>query len=189
VNEGYGVKYMTQMWNEIWEQPLALERCYERNQSVLNEIVGVIKSKQIDQVIIAARGTSDHAAVYGKYVIELLTGIPVSLAASSIFTIYKKSLRFQNALVIGVSQSGRAADVLEVLKSANEHGAVTVGITNFPDSPLAEEVRYHLSCEAGLEKSVAATKTFTTQIFLLAQLAALWAGDAELEKEICTLPE
>jgi glucosamine--fructose-6-phosphate aminotransferase (isomerizing) len=179
---------MTQMWNEIWEQPLALERCHEKNRAILEEIVTVIKSKQIDDVIIAARGTSDHAAVYAKYVIEILTGIPVSLAASSVFTIYRKSLRFQNALVIGISQSGKAADVLEVLKGANARGAITIGITNFSDSPIAKEVKYHLNCEAGLEKSVAATKTFTTQIFLLALLASMWAGNKALGDELLTVP-
>jgi glutamine---fructose-6-phosphate transaminase (isomerizing) len=180
---------MTQMWNEIWEQPMALERCYQKNQPAIKEIVEVISKKQIDQVIIAARGTSDHAAVYGKYIIELLTGIPVSLAASSIFTIYQKSLKVQNALVIGISQSGKAADVLEVLKCANSNGAVTIGITNYNDSPIALEVKYHLNCEAGVERSVAATKTFTTQLYLLAQLAAKWAGAEDFEKEIITIPE
>ena len=180
---------MTLMWNEIWEQPLALERCYEKNKSVIKEIIGVINKRQIDQVVIAARGTSDHAAVYGKYIIEMLTGISVSLAASSIFTIYHKNLKFQNSLVIGISQSGKAADVLEVLKCANSHGAITIGITNYADSPIAQEVKYHLCCEAGVERSVAATKTFTTQLYLLAQLAAGWADDKEFAKEILTIPE
>ena len=180
---------MTLMWNEIWEQPLALERCYEKNKSVIKEIIGVINKRQISQVVIAARGTSDHAAVYGKYIIEMLTGISVSLAASSIFTIYHKNLKFQNSLVIGISQSGKAADVLEVLKSANSHGAITIGITNYTDSPIAQEVKYHLCCEAGVERSVAATKTFTTQLYLMAQLAAGWADDKEFAKEILTIPE
>ena len=180
---------MTLMWNEIWEQPLALERCYEKNKSVIKEIIGVINKSQISQVVIAARGTSDHAAVYGKYIIEMLTGISVSLAASSIFTIYHKNLKFQNSLVIGISQSGKAADVLEVLKCANSHGAITIGITNYADSPIAQEVKYHLCCEAGVERSVAATKTFTTQLYLLAQLAAGWADDKEFAKEILTIPE
>lgn len=179
---------MTQMWSEIFEQPQALERCRKNNARVLDEIAGLLNARQIDQIVIAARGTSDHAAVYGKYVIEMLTGIPVTLAASSVFTMYGKSLKFRNALVIGISQSGRAADVLEVLKAANASGALTVGITNFSDSPIACEVKYHLSCEAGLEKSVAATKTFTAQIYLLAALAARWAKDETLLRELDTVP-
>jgi glucosamine--fructose-6-phosphate aminotransferase (isomerizing) len=180
---------MTQMWNEIFEQPLALKRCHEKNRTALDEVAGVIRAGQIGQVVIAARGTSDHAAVYGKYVLEMLTGLPVSLAASSVFTMYGKSLKLKNALVVGISQSGEAADALEVLKGANAGGAVTVGITNFPDSPIAKEARYHLGCEAGLERSVAATKTFTAQLYLLARLAALLAEDKALLCELETVPE
>ena len=72
-----------QMWKEILEQPVALERCHVKNASVIREIVQAVKSKNVRHVVLAARGTSDHAAVYRKYVIELLLGIPVSLAASS----------------------------------------------------------------------------------------------------------
>lgn len=180
---------MVQMWNEIWEQPLVLERCIDRNMATIREIVNVLNSMDIRSVCIAARGTSDHAAVYGKYVIELLTGIPVLLAASSVFTMYQGRLKLKNTLVIGISQSGKAADVLEVIRRANEEGAVTVSITNFPDSPVAAEAGYHLCCEAGLEKSVAATKTFSAQIYLLAQLAAEWAGNAEIRTELSGIPQ
>lgn len=180
--------FMTRMWSEILEQPLALRRCGEKNQKVLKEVVDEVKKRRIEQVVIVARGTSDHAAVYGKYALEMLTGIPVSLAASSVFTVYKRSLNLQNALVIGISQSGKAADALEVLKSANACGAMTVGITNYADSPIAAESAFHLNCEAGVELSVAATKTFMTQLFLLAGLAALWSGDESLGKELETVP-
>ena len=180
---------MTKMWNEIWEQPLALERCHDKNISVIQTIAESLNGRQIDQIVLAARGTSDHAAVYGKYVLEMLTGIPVCLAASSVYTIYQRSLKLKNALVVGVSQSGRAADVLEVLKGANQCGAVTVGITNYDDSPIAAEAQYHLNCEAGVEKSVAATKTFTTQLYLIAHLAAQWSGDGDFQQELLTVPE
>ena len=179
---------MTHMWNEIMEQPVALQQCYEKNRVLLDEVVAAISSRQIDNVVIAARGTSDHAAVYGKYVIEMLKGLPVSLAASSVFTMYGKSLQYEHSLVIGISQSGRAADVLEVLKGANAKGAITIGITNFSDSPIAQESKYHLNCEAGLEQSVAATKTFSAQMFLLGMLASLWAKDEEAQKELITVP-
>ena len=179
----------TLMWKEILEQPIALERCHVKNAPVISEIVKAVKSKNVKQVVLAARGTSDHAAVYGKYAIELLLGIPVSLAASSIFTIYQGSLNMENCLVIGVSQSGRAADVLEVMRSAKKNGAITVGITNNAESEIAQESEFFLNCEAGLEKSVAATKTFGTQIFLLAALAAEWAGNIKMQGEIYQLPE
>jgi len=180
---------MTQMWNEIHEQPAVIERCLKANAGPINKIADVIKSRGVDFVVIAARGTSDHAAVYGKYVIELSTGIPVALAASSVFTVYGRSLNLRNSLVIAISQSGRAADVLEVIRSANKEGAVTLSITNSPGSPLANEATYHLYCEAGPERSVAATKSFMAQIFLLGQLAAKWAGNKDMELELSLVPD
>ena len=180
---------MVQMWNEIWEQPVILERCYEKNIHAIIELVKVLRGKNISSICIAARGTSDHAAVYAKYVLELSTGIPVALAASSVFTMYHKSINLKNSLVIGISQSGEAADVLEVIKCAKKEGAITVSITNFSSSPLALESNYHLCCEAGLEKSVAATKTFTTQLYLIAQLAAEWTDNSDLRTEISFIPE
>lgn len=179
---------VTLMWSEILETPAALERCRERNAPVIKQIVKAAESKNIRQVVLAARGTSDHAAVYAKYAVELMLGIPVSLAASSIFTIYQGNMKFDNCMVIGISQSGKAADVLEVLRNARKNGAITVGITNNAESEIARESEYFLSCEAGPEKSVAATKTFATQLFLLAALTAEWAGNASLMEEIYSLP-
>lgn len=183
---------MTKMWDEIYEQPAVLEKCLQ-NAGFIKEIAMALKSQDIHLVYIAARGTSDHAAVYGKYLIEYLLGIPVALAAASIFTVYHKNLNLKKSLVIGISQSGEAADVLEVIKSANQTGAITISITNAPDSPLAVAAKFHLYCNAGVEASVAATKTFTSQIFLLAQLAAEWAqqrnGPANLKEELTRVPE
>ncbi|MGD8401916.1 MAG: SIS domain-containing protein [Bacillota bacterium] len=176
------------MWNEIFEQPVALEQCL-RDLTMVHEAVKAIRSRRIDFIYIAARGTSDHAAVYGKYLMETSLGIPVVLAASSVLTVYQRELNLKNALVIGISQSGKAADVLEVIKSANHQGAITLTVTNAPDSPLAQETQFHLYCNAGTELSVAATKTFTAEIFLLAELVAEWAEDAGLQQELKRLPE
>lgn len=179
---------MVQMWQEILEQPVVLEGIIG-NLEAVKEAVRMIGAQDIATVCIAARGTSDHAAVYGKYLIELITGIPVSLAASSILTIYQKDLHYKNSLVIGISQSGEAADCLEIIRSANRQGALTLSITNAPDSPLAREAKIHLYCGAGIEQSVAATKTFTAQIFLLAQLVAEWGKVTELIGELAQVPE
>ncbi len=179
---------MTKMWDEIYQQPAVLEKCLQ-NTGFIKEIAMTLKSQDINLVYIAARGTSDHAAVYGKYLIEYLLGIPVALAAASIFTVYHKNLNFKNVLVIGISQSGEAADVLEVVKSANQHGAITVSITNAFDSPLAGAAKFHLYCNAGVEASVAATKTFTSQIFLLAQLVTEWAEQRNVQVELAKVPE
>jgi glucosamine--fructose-6-phosphate aminotransferase (isomerizing) len=178
---------MFKMWDEIWEQPAVLEKCL-KDIKTIQTAVKAIRSRDIDFVYIAARGTSDHAAVYGKYLIETTLGIPVALAASSVLTLYQRELNFKNALVIGISQSGKAADALEVIKNANNQGAITLTITNSPDSPLAKAAKFHLYCNAGAELSVAATKTFTTEIFLLAQLVAEWGTDENLKNELAELP-
>ncbi len=179
---------MTQMWKEIMEEPATIENSINQNISLIHDIVERIKQRNIEHIMIAARGTSDHAAVYAKYIMEIMLGIPVALAAPSVFTVYQRRLRLDNTLVIGISQSGKAMDVLEVVKSANSAGALTVSITNYSDSPLATEANYHMDCSAGVEKSVAATKTFLAQITLLAALTAVWAGDGQLLNEIRALP-
>jgi glucosamine--fructose-6-phosphate aminotransferase (isomerizing) len=180
---------MIKMWEEIFEQPDVLKRCLENNDKLLESIVEDIKGRDIDLVFIAARGTSDHAAIYGKYIIEYTLGIPVALAAPSILTIYKKKLNLKNSQVIGISQSGEAEDVLEVIGNASEQNALSVSITNFEDSPLAKAAKYHLHTNAGLEKSVAATKTFTAQIMLIALLVAKWSGNEEMLSELKLVPE
>ena len=177
------------MLEEIMEQPSALKRCFYANKETIGAISNILKSRNIENVVIAARGTSDHAGIYGKYIIECELGIPVSLAAPSIYTVYGKSLKLNNSLVIGVSQSGKAADVLEVIKNANACGAVTVSITNDSASPLALEANFHLYCNAGLEKSVAATKTCTTQMYLLAQLVAEWSRNQDIKDELLIMPD
>jgi glucosamine--fructose-6-phosphate aminotransferase (isomerizing) len=179
---------MKRMLDEILEQPVAIERCAAGALNTIRELAHIVKQKDIGAITIAARGTSDHAAVYGKYVLEILTGIPVGLSAPSVITMYSRKLRMDNSLVIGISQSGMAEDVLEVIRNANMAGALTVTITNNEESPLAREAQHHLNCSAGPELSVAATKTFTTQIYLLAALAAELAGEMNVKRELSALP-
>jgi glucosamine--fructose-6-phosphate aminotransferase (isomerizing) len=179
---------MVQMWEEIFEQSEVLKKCAAYNGATIAGLVKELERKAADTAVIAARGTSDHAGIYGKYIMEYYKGLPVAMAAPSIVTIYQRKMNFKDKLVIGISQSGRAADVLEVVGRANESGAVTVGITNDPDSPLAGEARYRLFCNAGVEKSVAATKTFIAEMLLLAQLTAEWSGDGQLRKGLEELP-
>lgn len=180
---------MTHMWLEILEQPKVFEKCLIQNEKNIRTIVSILKERNIRHVIIAARGTSDHAGIYAKYLAEIKLGIPVTLAAPSIFTLYNGNLKMDDSLVIGISQSGRAADVLEVINKAKAQGALTVSITNHADSPLAQEAEFHLDCAAGVEKSVSATKTFTTQVYLLAHLIAEWAEDEALKNELSKVPE
>lgn len=179
---------MVYMWEEICEQPSVIERCGKENREKVRELSDLLKSKKINSVYIAARGTSDHAATYGKYVFGLNLGLPVTLATPSVFTIYEKGIKFENCLVMAVSQSGKAADALEVIRSANRQGAITVSITNDEESPLAKEAGCHLYCAAGREISVAATKTFTSEMYLFALLAAEWSGDTAFAADLAKLP-
>ena len=180
---------MTLMQQEIFEQPKALRECLSYNKKTLEDLTKKLRESNITNVVVAARGTSDHAGTYGKYLIESLLGIPVGLAACSVVTLYGGKINYKNMLVIGISQSGKAADVLEVMKQAKESGAVTVTITNTLGSPLADCADYHLYCDAGLESSVAATKTFGTQLYLMAHLACMWAERADLLAELAKVPK
>jgi glucosamine--fructose-6-phosphate aminotransferase (isomerizing) len=180
---------MTKMYKEIMEQPAALARCLEKNTPLVKAIAKELRKHRIDSIYIAARGTSDHAAVYGKYLFELVLGIPVALAAASVYTLYRRNLHLEHSFVIGISQSGQAADALEVVQAARRQGALTVSITNAPDSPLAAAAEFPLDCAAGPELSVAATKTFSTELFLLANLAAEWADNRLFQERLRQIPQ
>jgi len=180
---------MNSMWSEIHEQPEVIRACLAANHERLDEIASNVKERNIKYIVIAARGSSDHAGVYGKYMIETLAGYPVSLAAPSVFTIYGATVRFADALVVGVSQSGEAEDILSVLRAAQNYGAPTVGITNQKGSPIARLAEYSLDCSAGKEESVAATKTFTAQMFLLGLLAIKLSEDPDRARAFERIPE
>ena len=162
---------MPYMLNEIREQPDVLRNAIEHEFHAVEALAMEIKRRKITFAYIAARGTSDNAAVYAKYLLEIHHGIPVALAAPSVFTLYNTVPRFgPNALVLGISQSGAGPDVIDVVRRAREEGALTACITNEPESDLAKTAEYPLLINAGEEISIAATKTYTGT---LAQLALL----------------
>lgn len=179
---------MTIMWKEIMEQPKTLLQCREANREPIRKLAEAVRAKGIRNVLLAARGTSDHAALYGTYLIELMLGIPVSLAAPSVFTLYNRTMKLEDTLVIGLSQSGQAADALAVIEAGNKAGAITAAITNVADSPMALCAQHSLLCSAGPETSLAATKTFTSQIMILAMLVAELAGDKEFDALLEKVP-
>ena len=124
--------------------------------------------------LIAARGSSDHAALYAKYVWATLAGYPVALAAPSLSTLYGAPLRLDGALVVGISQSGQSPDIVAVLAEGRRQGRPTLAITNDPDSPLAQTADHVVLLHAGAERSVAATKTYTASCAVIAAFAAQW---------------
>jgi glutamine---fructose-6-phosphate transaminase (isomerizing) len=163
---------MSLMLSEIAEQPEALARTISAERKKIAELGRLIKQREIGLIVLVARGSSDNAALFGRYLLEITTGIPVSLAAPSVHTIYGAQLHLQNALVVGVSQSGEGEDINLVLENSRRCGAYTVGITNEPASAMTKIVDTTLLMHGGTERSVAATKTFTGQMLLFYMLAA-----------------
>src|ERR1041384_2393445 len=163
---------MSLMLTEIAEQPAALERTIAQERVKTAKLGNILKARDIHLIVLVARGSSDNAALFGRYLLEITTGIPVSLSAPSVHTIYDADLRLDHALVVGVSQSGEGEDINRVLENARASGAFTIGITNEPGSSMTGIVDETLLTHGGKERSVGATKTFTGQMLLFYMLAA-----------------
>jgi len=169
----------TLMWKEISETPEVLSKIRSTNEGVMRSLVSAIKNAKATNFVAAARGTSDNALTYFKYILEIMSNYTVGLSAPSVVTLYRGKINYSNSIVIGCSQSGRARDVLEVIEKANSQGAITIAVTNDLESPMAQSAKYHLYCNAGEEKSVTATKTFNAQLYLLLWLALELSDDKE----------
>lgn len=163
---------------EIQEQPTVLNRLIALEMPTIERIAQAIRKFDPVFVLIAARGTSDNAARYAQYLFGIRLGLPVALATPSIHTLYDSNPRVERALVIGISQSGQSEDVRRVVRDAKAQGALTVGITNDPQSPLAQESQYHINLQCGEERSVAATKTYTAELTAVALLTSQMIGDS-----------
>jgi glutamine---fructose-6-phosphate transaminase (isomerizing) len=179
---------MSTMRDEIRQQPAAIERTLKAEWRKVQRLKKRFESHRPRLIILAARGTSDNAAQFGRYLIEITTGIPVSLAAPSVFTLYRAKVDMRDSLVVAISQSGESTDTNLVLERAKEAGAQTLGITNEAESTLAKLAGYALLVRAGKEKSVAATKTYTGQLFSV-YLLAYALGAAIKEADLESIPE
>lgn len=173
---------MSLMLQEIAEQPAVLEKTIKAELGKVEKLGSFLREKDIDLIVLAARGSSDNAAFFGRYLLEVTTGIPVSLAAPSVYTLYNARVNLSRALVVGVSQSGEGEDINQVLESAKKAGAFTVGITNEAESSMAKLADETLLIHAGREKSVAATKTYTGQMLHFYLLAKI-LGNAKIAFE------
>jgi glutamine---fructose-6-phosphate transaminase (isomerizing) len=162
---------MSKMLEEIREQPDALDRTLRLGLKAAAKLAREVAKKRPKLIILAARGTSDNAAQFGRYLLEITTGIPVSLAAPSLFTLYDARIDLKDALIVAISQSGESTDTNLVLERGREQGTLTVGITNEPASSLAKLADHLFFVRAGRERSVAATKTYTGQVMSLYLLA------------------
>jgi glucosamine--fructose-6-phosphate aminotransferase (isomerizing) len=173
------------MLEEIREQPAALARTLAGELRGVERFKKTVEAARPRLVVLVARGTSDNAALFGRYLIEITTGIPVSLAAPSVETLYGACLDYRGALVVALSQSGESTDINLFLEKARRQGARTLGITNERSSALARTADHVFLVRAGKEKSVADTKTYTGQMMALYLLAYALGGrirKAELER-------
>jgi len=174
---------MSFMLNEIREQPDVIGRLVDAEQESAARLAAEIERRGVGFVVMAARGTSDHAAIYGKYLLEIKNSLPVGLADPSVYTLYGANLKMDRALVIGISQSGQATDVAECLERSKQAGALTAAITNVPGSTLTRIADHTILCHAGQEKGVAATKTYTSTLAALYLLSASLSHDVKHAKK------
>ncbi len=172
------------LYSEITEQPECIQRLLASQRKTVERIAGAIQKRDIQYVFLAARGTSDNAGRYANYLLGAMNGLPLALATPSLFTYYKRPPKLNNALVIGVSQSGQSPDIVSVLKEGKRQNCLTLAITNEPNSPLAQTADFVLDIHAGAEKAVAATKTYTAELTSIAMLSAALRGNKKYWDEL-----
>ena len=174
--------------DEIAQQPAVIQRLLNEGRADTEAAAAAIRDFNPPFVCIAARGTSDHAAIYAQYLFGHALRLPVMLATPSLHTVYAQPADLSQALVIGISQSGKAEDVKAVLSDARRGGALTLAITNFDESPLAQAAQLRLPLRAEREFSVAATKTYTAQLTVIAMLASALANEPAKWDDLAALP-
>ncbi|HEX6290721.1 MAG TPA: SIS domain-containing protein [Herpetosiphonaceae bacterium] len=172
---------------EIHSQPEVIARLLDRQIGPVARIAE--RLPEFSYALIAARGSSDHAATYATYAWASLAGYPVALATPSLYTLYHTPPRLSGALVVGISQSGQSPDIVAVLEEGRRQGRPTLAITNDAASPLAAAADHVIELHAGQERSVAATKTYTAQVTVMALLAATLSRTSERLDELRQLPE
>jgi glucosamine--fructose-6-phosphate aminotransferase (isomerizing) len=178
----------TLMSAEVAEIPAAAARFLEGSRERVAEAAAAMRAVDPRLIVTVARGSSDHAATYLKYVAELAAGVPVASVGPSVASIYGRRLRLDGAVCLGISQSGQSPDIVEMMRSAGEGGALTVAITNVAASPMAAACDHTLALHAGPERSVAATKTFVSSVLASLALVAEWQEDEALRAAVAALP-
>lgn len=177
------------MAQEVAEVPQAVARMLDTSAAAITAAAAALRALDPQILLTVARGSSDHAATYLKYAVELTAGVPVASVGPSVASVYGRPLRLAGAACIGISQSGRSPDIVEMIRAAGQGGALTLAITNFADSPMALASRHCLPLAAGVEKSVAATKTFVSSVVAGLALVAEWQDDPALKTAVATLPD
>ena len=179
---------MSRMLEEIRQQPQALERALATKLREAERFRRFLEQRRPRLILLIARGTSDNAALFGRYLLEITTGIPVSLAAPSVATLYHARMDYRDTLAVAISQSGESTDINVAVEAARRQGAITLGITNEASSALARLAEHVFLVRAGKERSVAATKTYTGQILMLYLLAYALGGGVRVS-DLQRIPE
>lgn len=173
--------------SEIHEQPMRLAGLLKQRAQV-EQIAAAIQKKAPCFVFLAARGTSDNAGRYANYLWGAANHLPLALATPSLFTFYAQPPLLKGSLVVAVSQSGKSPDIIRVLQEGQQQGCLTMAITNAPDSPLAQAADLVLDIQAGEEKSIAATKSYTAELLAIAMLSAALAESETAWQELAGVP-
>ncbi|HUK98707.1 MAG TPA: SIS domain-containing protein [Gaiellaceae bacterium] len=179
----------THLERELAEQPEALARLFERQREQAARIALLLRRPDVNYILIASRGSSSNVARYAQYLLGRAHRVPVAFATPSLYTLYEQPPRLDGALVVGISQSGESPDVNAVIAEARAQGRPTVALTNVPSSPLGSSVDEVLALEAGVEQSVAATKTYVNSLGAIALLFAASTGDEGALAELALVPD
>jgi len=174
---------------EAAEAPKRIAEQLAANAATVEQVVAQIRQRAPKFVYMVGRGSSDHAGVFAKYLIEIEIGLPVAAAAPSIASVYNKLLQLKEALVLVISQSGRSPDILAQVEMAKRSGAMVVALVNDTTSPLAEQAHYTLPLHVGAEKAVAATKSYLATLSAILQLVSVWSGNQPLQQAVQQLPQ
>jgi len=177
------------MLQEIRQAPGAVARQLAANTAELGTLVARLRDEPPRVAVLVGRGSSDHAATFGKYLLETRCGLVTAVAAPSVITMYRARLVWDAALVIAISQSGESPDVVATIEQARAGGGLTVALVNQAESPLAAAAEVVLPLHAGPELSIAATKSYIASLVALARLVAVWQQDQDLLDKIGRIPE
>lgn len=179
----------TYMRREILDIPQATARLLSEGRSAIKAAAQDLERANPLNILTVARGSSDHASMFLKYACEIELGIPVASVGPSVASIFGAQLKLGSSACLAISQSGKSPDIVSMAASARKQGALSIAITNEPDSPLADACEHTVHIKAGVEKSVAATKTFVTSAVAGLALLAHWKKDAKLIAAVDALPE
>lgn len=179
---------MTLMRREIEETPQVIERLLATQREPIARAARAVRDRRRAAAVVLGRGTSDHAAIYARYLIEAELGLSTALAAPSLTTVYRRRIDWRDLLLVAVSQSGAGPDIVEVTRSARAAGALTIAVTNDVDAELGSVAEHVIWCAAGPERSVAATKTYVASVAAISALVAKVTGDRAESQALDRMP-